>query len=108
MDWSEVLKSLCFWGPGALLSGAMIYALYKLADTFIDKFAIDFIAAQKAQAESLGRLAQGAENLRDCINNFVERDNKEHREIIILLKYITEKVDRIEEGASGSKERTLS
>jgi hypothetical protein len=97
VSWAEVLKSLAFWGPGAILAGAMVYALYKLADKFIDKFATDFIGAQRAQAESLARMAHGAEGLRECINGFVARDNKEHREIIILLKVITEKIEHLEE-----------
>jgi hypothetical protein len=101
MSWAEVLKFLCFWGPGAVLAGLMIWSLYKLADKFIDKFATDFINAQKAQAESLAKMAQGAEGLRDCINGFVERDNKEHREIIILLKVITEKLENLEETRGG-------
>lgn|SRR5574343_119122 len=101
MGWDEVLKSLCFWGPGAVIAGLIIVALYRLADKFIDKFATDFIGAQRAQAESLAKMAQGAEGLRECINTFVERDNKEHREIIILLKYMTEKLEHIEEREHG-------
>jgi hypothetical protein len=100
MSWAEVLKSLAFWGPGAILAGLMIWSLYRLADKFIEKFAVDFINAQRAQAESLAKMAQGTEGLSSCVTNYFERDNKEHREIIILLKVITEKLEDLE-GARG-------
>jgi len=118
MSWAEVLKSLCFWGPGALIAGVLIFAVYRLADKFIDKgisgvmdLGCQFIAAQQAQAASLAKMAQGTEGLRDCINNFVNRDNQEHREIIILLKYtrdqlngMTESVDAIADDIKELKE----
>jgi len=105
MNWSEVLKSLAFWGPGCVIAGVLILALYRLVDKFIDKFVVgfmkigtDFIEAQKEQAASLAKMAQGTEGLRECITNFVNRDNQEHREIIILLKYTRDEITQMREG----------
>lgn len=97
MTWCEVLKSLCFWGPGMAIAGTMITALYKLADKYLG----EFIKAQQGQAASLAALAQGTEGLRDSVKGFVARDNQEHREMIILLKCVTEKLERIEEQVYG-------
>ncbi|MDI6615651.1 MAG: hypothetical protein QME27_02970 [Syntrophaceae bacterium] len=108
MTWMELFKHLAFWGPGAIIAGLMILAFYRLASKFIEKFVSgflsigqDFISAQKDQAASLAKMAQGTEGLRDSINSFVTRDNQEHREMIILLKYtrdeIGQMVERIDE-----------
>lgn len=93
MTWSDVLKYMTLWGPGAVIAGAMIYALYKLADKYLG----DFIRAQQDQAESLGRMAQGTEGLKDSITTFVTRDSQDHREMMILLKVINGKIDCAEE-----------
>lgn len=91
MPWEEVLKSLCFWGPGALLAGCMIYAIYKLAD----KFCTGFIGAQQEQAESMAKMAQSSEGLRDSIQGILAKDNKEHQDILIMLRVV---IDRLERG----------
>ncbi|HRR41013.1 MAG TPA: hypothetical protein P5244_07245 [Syntrophales bacterium] len=101
-NWTEIFKSLVFWGPGCVIAGVIIWALYRLANTFIEKFVTglmsigtDFISAQKEQAASLAKMAQGTEGLRDSITNFVNRDNQEHREIIILLKYTRDQINQL-------------
>lgn len=108
MDWDSILRNLVFWGPGAVIAALLIIAFYRLADKFIEKFVSgfldigkDFITAQKEQAASLAKMAQGTEGLRDCINVFVNRDNNEHREMIILLKYTREQIGQITETIEG-------
>ncbi len=109
MSWEEAVKSLFFWGPGAVIAGLIIVALYKLGCKTLDKagdlvrgFAGDFVRAQQAQADSLAKLAQGTEGLRDTIQGFVTKDNVEHREMLILQKCIMEKLERLEEREYGS------
>ncbi|MFA7465189.1 MAG: hypothetical protein WCY54_09055 [Syntrophales bacterium] len=100
MSWEEILKNLAFWGPGAVIAGLMILAFYRLASGFIKGFLSigqDFIAAQNEQAASLAKMAQGTEGLRDSINGFVNRDNQEHREMILLLKYTRGEISQIKE-----------
>lgn len=108
VPWAEIIKYLCFWGPGALIATVIVLSLTKLSGKIIDKWlgglmdlGKDFIGAQKAQAESLAKMAQGTEGLRNCISEFVNRDNKEHREMTILLKYIAGKVDDMEARSNG-------
>lgn len=104
MSWEEILKHMVFWGPGALIAGLMILAFYRLGEKFIEKFVSgflsigqDFITAQKEQAAALAKMAHGTEGLRDSINTFVTRDNQEHREMIILLKYTREQIGQMTE-----------
>ena len=101
MEWDEALKSLVFWGPGALIAGLMIYAIYQ----FASDIGVKFIEVQKEQAQALGRQAQSMEGLKDSIQGFVLRDNNEHREMIILLKVIADKIERLENG--GRKKRKI-
>ena len=97
VGWSEVLKSLCFWGPGMLIAAILIAALYKLADKYLG----EFIMAEQGQASSLAALARGTEGLRDSLQSFVTRDTQEHREMIILLKCVTDRLERFEEHTYG-------
>lgn len=92
MQWTEIFKTLIFWGPGAIIAATIIFALYKLADKYLG----EFIRAQQGQAESLARLAQGSEGLKECIETFCNRDNGEHREMTILLKVLVEKIECID------------
>ena len=89
MEWTEIFKTLIFWGPGAIIAAVIIYTLYKLADKYLG----EFIRAQQGQAESLAKLARGSEGLKDCIETFCNRDNSEHREMTILLKVLVDKVE---------------
>ena len=86
MSWMDLLKSLTFWGPGAVLALAIIYALYKLADKHFGAF----ITAQQAQATALTAQASSMEGLKVSIQAFVAKDNGEHREMLVLLKYIAQ------------------
>lgn len=90
MDWKEMAGALIFWGPGAVICGVMIFAIYKLAKFTIGKFGDKFIASQVALAESAARQAQSMEGLKESIQGFVLRDNSEHREMLVLLKYLAQ------------------
>ena len=93
MNWMDLLKSLIFWGPGAVLALAMIWALYKLAD----KHGGAFIAAQQAQATALTAQAQSMEGLKTSMQAFVAKDNGEHREMLLLLKYLAQDKQEMDE-----------
>ncbi len=86
MSWEEIFKSLVFWGPGAVIAGLMLWIFYKLATNL----GMKFIDAQKDQATALGRQAQSMEGLQQAITGFVTKDNSEHRDMLVLLKYIAQ------------------
>ncbi len=103
-DWAEIIKALCFWGPGAVIAGLMILALYKLAKNI----GLEFVSAQRSQAEALGKQAQSMEGLRESIQGYIVRESKEHREIVILQKVILDRIENLEGMRNGSQERTIS
>jgi hypothetical protein len=92
MTWAEIGKYMIFWGPGAIIAGLIIFALYKLAL----RFGGEFIETQKRQAEALGAQAQAMTNLTKSIEGYMSRDNAEHKEMLIMLKLIWEKTEKKE------------
>jgi len=104
VNWEEIIKQTAFWGPGAVVAAVIIGCVYRLADRFIGRsisgimeIGHAFVDAQREQAASLAKLAQGTEGLRDSINNFVTHDNQEHREMIILLKYTRGEINALKD-----------
>lgn len=93
MTWTEIFKSLVFWGPGAVIAGLIIFAVYKLATNI----GMKFIDAQKEQAVAQGRQAQSMEGLTDSIQSFLLKDNSEHREMLVLLRFIAQQQQSFEE-----------
>lgn len=91
MDWAELLKTLVFWGPGAVIAGMMIHALYKLADKFGGKA----VEAQTAQAVALAAQAKAMEGLQTSLQEFVSKDNGEHREMLVLMKYTAQHIQAL-------------
>jgi hypothetical protein len=90
-SWTEVLKSLVFWGPGALIAALMIWVTFKLLlhmGTKVADLGGEFIKSQQAMAEASGRQAQSMEGLRDSIQASVGRDNSDHKDMLVLLQYI--------------------
>ena len=75
------------------LALVIVVGLYRLAH----RFGPQFIAAQMAQAEALAQQAQSMEGLRDSVTQFITRDNAEHREMLVLLKYIAQHQEGLEE-----------
>lgn len=80
-------------GPVFLLAVIMLYGLYRL----IKGIGLKMVAALEKPAEALNRQAQSMERLSDCIQSSVNRDQLEHKEIIILQKVILEEVKKVRE-----------
>lgn len=85
---NKLLESLINWGPGAVLAGVMMIGLYRLADKFAGK-AVD---AQTAQAVALAAQAKAMEGLQTSLQEFVSKDNGEHREMLVLMKYTAQHI----------------
>jgi len=88
----ELIKSFINAGTGALMAFIILVGLYRIAN----RLGLEFVKAQKEQAQALLRQAQSMEGLRDSIQGFVARDNSEHREMLVLLKYIAQKQEEME------------
>jgi len=92
MPESGIVNSFIDAGTGALMALIILVGLYRMAN----RLGLEFVKAQKLQAEALARQAQSLEGLRESIQNFFMRDNSEHREMLVLLKYIAQKQEEME------------
>jgi len=80
----ELLKSIIQWGPGMVIAAMVLFGLYRLANGI----GMKLVECSKKQAVAI-------EGLTRAIEESTSRDNNEHREIIIMLKVISEKIERV-------------
>ncbi len=90
MELTELIKAVGQGGPGMALALIAIILGYK----FINKIGCEFVHAQKEQASALARQAQSMEGLHGAIHDFLTKDNKEHLDILIMLRVIIDRMDR--------------
>lgn len=83
----EIVRALVDAGSGAVIALVMLVGLYRI----VRGMGGSFIEAQRRQAEALGAQAQSVAGLTMAIQDFVKSDNTEHREMLLLLKLITQK-----------------
>jgi hypothetical protein len=79
----------------------ILVGLYRLAGRLGGRF----IEAQQGQAEAMGRQAQSMEALTASIKDFVGRDSSEHREMLVLLRFIAQRQQDFEEVRLEHKRR---
>ena len=85
------------WGPGMLIGVMILIGLYKIAIKLGRDVGLKIVAALEKPAQALNSQAQSMDRMTGSIQEFVGRDRSEHREIIILLKVVSERVDRFQE-----------
>lgn len=86
-------KALLDAGVGTLIALLVLGGLYRMAG----RLGTRFIEAQQSQAEALGAQAQSLEGLTRRVGDFVARDNSEHREMLVLLRYMAQQHKTFEE-----------
>lgn len=98
MPESEMLKLLIAQGAGIVCYGILIYALVKLAL----HFGKPFIEAQRRQAQAMLEQALSMKTqaeclgvMKDSIQEFVLRDNNDHREILLNMQVIIREVAQL-------------
>lgn len=97
----EVLKALINAGTGALIALVMLVGLYRMAG----RLGAKFIETQERQAQALGAQAQSIEGLTGSIRDFVGRDTSEHREMLVLLRFMAQRQQAFEEVRLEHRER---
>lgn len=87
------IRALINAGVGAALAVFILTGLYRIAG----RLGLKFIEAQQRQAEALGAQAQAMEGLTRSIEGFVGADCTEHREMLVLLRFIAQRQQEFEE-----------
>ena len=95
----ETTKHLAEWGPGLLMGLLILAGLFRLAD----RVGMRLVAASERQATALAAQAEAMQGLTSSLREFVTRDSTEHREMLVLLRFIAqeqqhtfEEEDRVE------------
>ena len=83
---AETLRHMAEWGPGLLIGVMILAGLFRLAD----RVGMRLVAASERQAEALAAQAEAMQGLTTSIRDFVTRDNSEHREMLVLLRFIAQ------------------
>ncbi len=93
--WERIAGQLCAsaidWGPGLILAIIMLFGLFKL----IKNVGLKVVAALEKPAGALSQQAQSMDRLTNSIQDYVNRDQSDHKEIIILQKVIREELKDI-------------
>ncbi len=92
----KLIESLIQWGPGMVMAALVLYGLFRLVNTV----GIKMVAASEQQAAALSAQAESMQALTKSLQDFVSRDNNEHKEILIMLKLIWQRIEK--EDKSGS------
>lgn len=90
---SAVIKALVDAGVGTFLALLILIGLYRITNRLGGKF----IEAQQAQATAMGEQAASMKSLTDTVQKSLSRDNSEHREMLVLLRYIAQQQQAFEE-----------
>ena len=85
----EIIKTLIDAGIGGAISGLVITLGYALTRTL----ALRLIEAFEAHTIAISRQAVSIESLAVSLREFIERDGLEHKEMLILLKYMVNETD---------------
>jgi hypothetical protein len=88
-----VVEALVNAGVGAVIAVVILVGLYRIVGRLGGKF----IEAEQRQAEALGAQAQAMEGLTRSVGEFLARDMTEHREMLVLLRFMVQRKDRLEE-----------
>jgi hypothetical protein len=89
----EFLKAIMNAGAGASIAFVILFGLYRIANRLGSRF----IEAEERQARALGAQAQSIEGLTRSIQEFVGRDSSEHREMLVLLRFIAQQQQSFDE-----------
>lgn len=96
----EFAKVLMGQAAGVIIACAIVWALFKLAI----HFGGPFIEAQKAQADAMQQQASAMKDQAECmqgmritVQDYVARDNNDHREILIGLQVVIKEVQGLGE-----------
>jgi uncharacterized protein HemX len=88
-----LLRALINAGVGAAFAVLMMVGLYRI----VRGLGASFIEAQQRQAEALGAQAQAMGGLTSSVREFMSADNSEHREMLVLLRFIAQQQKELEE-----------
>ncbi len=89
----EIVRALIDAGAGATIALVILVGLYRI----VRGLGVRFIEVQQHQAEALGAQAQSVASFTSSVQDFMRADNTEHREMLVLLRFIAQRQRSFEE-----------
>ena len=80
----ELAKMFADLGSTVLITVMLVFFAYKL----INKFGLPFIESQQKIAEAMGQQAQCMTDIQTTVNDYVRRENNDHREILLSMQVV--------------------
>lgn len=93
MPGPDLIKAVVDAGVGALIALIVLMGVYRIISGLGNRF----VDAEHRQAEAMGAQAQAVSGLTASIQEFVRTDNTEHREMLVLLRFIAQQQKELEE-----------
>ncbi len=87
----DVLKLALYWGPAILILLGFYKLVLKLGGA-LKPFGEQFITAQQNQAAALTAQAEATKELTRNFQDYMNRDNTEHKEMLVLLRVIAKDI----------------
>lgn len=91
---TKFIDSIIDHGPGMVLAIVILFGIYKL----FRLLGLRFVSSMEDQAKALTVQADSMKNLTQSLQQYMGRDQLEHKEIIILQKVILEEIKKVREG----------
>jgi type VI protein secretion system component VasK len=88
---SETIKTLAQLGGQVVIACVALWLICRLAD----KYMAGFLAAMQAQATAMMKQAECIEGAKDSIQQFIDHDNNDHREILLGLRVVIKEVQQM-------------
>ncbi len=89
----SLIQSAIDHGPGMVIAIVILFGLYKL---FKD-VGLKIADSARQMANAVNTQTDSMKRLGTSVEDYVSRDQTEHKEMIILLKVISGKINRIED-----------
>lgn len=86
----EIARAVINAGVGGVIAALVIYLAYRMTSGLAFRVGMKMVAAFESQAEAITKQAASMEGLTESIRDFVNRDASEHREMLVLLKFIAQ------------------
>jgi len=81
-------------GTGAIIAVVIIYLAYRLILKLVTGMGAEVVKSFTAQADALTRQAASMESLTNSLQEYVLRDNEDHRDIKIMLRVLIDRSER--------------
>ena len=93
---SEILRAAFNAGVGGAIAALVIFLAYKLVSRLAMDVGMKMVHAFESQADAITRQAGSMEALTKSIQDFVGRDSSEHREMLVLLRFIAQEQQKFD------------